>query len=145
MDTITAQSTAFAGLSFYDIFVGDNGAVVLVASMLLALFGNLAKKYRRFINAVNNEADFSPKYWLTENAFSMVAGFFITYTAVRLLNVITPIILNLSIFKEYVPDTSTMQVSEVLIVVSLIIGYYVDRLEPKISLKKLTGNRKQER
>jgi len=138
MDTTIVEQTALAGLTLADIFIGDNGIVILISSMILALFGNLFKKYRRFITAANDEADFNVKYWVQQNSVSMIAGFFITYTFVRLLNVITPIVLNNPMVKEYIPDSSALHVSEILIVVSLAIGYYVDKIEPKLPLNKLT-------
>lgn len=115
-------------LTFADIFIGDNGMVVLASSMLLALMGNLFKKYKRY-NSVKHEKRFSLKYWLQDNMDDMVVAFFVTYILVRLLNVITPYALSLTGLDI---DSSAVNPSDILVIVSIFIGYYTDNIIAKL-------------
>ncbi len=113
-------------LTFSDIFIGDNGIVVLISSMLLALGGSLFKKYQRY-NAIEHETRFDLKFWAEDNWDDMVAGFFVTYIMVRLLNLVTPYALSFIGAEE-----ATMAVSDTLVLVSIFIGYYSDSLLEKL-------------
>lgn len=120
----------FEGLSFTDIFVGGDGAPVLVSSMLLALAGNLLKKHFRY-KSVSYKNPFDLTKWLYENWLDMLVGLFVTYILVRLLNVMSIILFNLDFVKALVPDIREIPVSEILIIVSIFIGYYTDKIMEK--------------
>jgi len=113
-------------LTFSDIFIGDNGIVVLISSMLLALGGSLFKKYQRY-NAIQHETKFDIKFWAEDNWDDMIVGFFVTYVMVRLLNLITPYALS-----AFDLEAATMAVSDILVVVSIFIGYYSDSFLEKL-------------
>jgi len=115
-------------LTYIDIFVGDNGVVVLVSSMLLALVGNLLKKRQRFLR-IKNKREFSLWYWIKDNWDDMLIGFIVTYLLVRLLNVVTPYALSLSGLDL---SESNISVSDLLVIVSILIGYYTDNLIDKL-------------
>lgn len=115
-------------LTYIDIFVGDNGVVVLVSSMLLALVGNLLKKRQRFLKQ-KFKSDFSLWFWIKDNWDDMLIGFIVTYILVRLLNVVTPYALSLSGLDL---SESNISVSDLLVIVSILIGYYTDNLIDKL-------------
>jgi len=117
-------------LTFSDIFIGDNGIVVLISSMLLALGGSLFKKYQRY-NAIQHETKFDIKFWAEDNWDDMIVGFFVTYVMVRLLNLITPYALS-----AFDLEAATMAVSDILVVVSIFIGYYSDSFLEKLTPTK---------
>lgn len=117
-------------LTFTDIFIGENGFVVLLSSMLLALGGSLFKKYKRY-NSLEKKNTFNLTYWIKDNWDDMLVGFFVTYILVRLLNVVTPYTLTyLNI------DGVDVAASDILVIVSIFIGYYSDSILEKIIPKR---------
>lgn len=120
----------FEGLTFTEIFIGTDGFPVLVSSMLLALMGNLLKKYFRY-GMVAHDNPFNYRRWFQENWDDMLVGFIITYFLVRLLNTMSVVFFNIGTVKTLIPDPSSLPVSEVLIIVSIFIGYYTDRILEK--------------
>lgn len=120
----------FEGLTFTEIFIGTDGFPVLVSSMLLALMGNLLKKRFRY-GRVARDNPFNYRRWFRENWDDMIVGFIITYFLVRLLNTMSVVLFNIGAVKTLIPDPSTLPVSEVLIIVSIFIGYYTDRILEK--------------
>ena len=116
-------------LTFSDIFIGNNGIVVLISSMLLALGGNLFKKYQRY-SKIENPEPFNLIFLFKDNWDDMVAGFFVTYIMVRLLSLVTPYVLSFIGAEE-----ATMAVSDTLVLVSVLIGYYSDGIIEKLTKK----------
>lgn len=125
------NTSIFSGLTFYEIFIGYDGFPVLVSSMLLALVGNLLKKWFRY-NKVKQSNPFDWKRWLSENWDDMIAGGVITYILVRLLNTMSVVVFRLEVVNALIPDRDLIPVSEVLIIVSIFIGYYTDRIVEKV-------------
>lgn len=125
------NASIFSGLTFCEIFIGYDGLPVLVSSMLLALVGNLLKKWFRY-NSVKNKTPFDPKRWVKENWDDMLAGFIITYIFVRLLNTMSVVVFRLEVVNAIIPDRDLIPVSEVLIIVSIFIGYYTDKIIEKV-------------
>lgn len=119
-------------LTFTDIFIGDNGIVVLISSMIIALAGNLFKKYQRY-NKTKHNTLFSIRFWAKDNADDMVVAFFVTYILVRLLNVVTPYALSAAGIDT---ETSNFAVSDLLVIVSVFIGYYTDNIIERLIPKK---------
>lgn len=124
------SGSIFQGLSFYEIFIGTDGFAVLVSSMLLALVGNLLKKYFRYHKVSNGNA-FDLRKWFRENADDMAVGFVITFILVRLLNTMSIIVFRLGTVNALIPDRDLVPVSELLIIVSIFIGYYTDSILEK--------------
>tara|TARA_R110000803_G_scaffold38124_2_gene82289 strand:+ start:76 stop:444 length:369 start_codon:yes stop_codon:yes gene_type:complete len=118
-------------LTFADIFIGENGIVVLVSAMLLALAANLLKKYQRYQQR-KDKTPFSFKHWFNDNWDDMTAGFFVTYIFVRLMNVVSGYALEFLNLKG-----EDLQIGEVIVVVSCFIGYFVDSILDKIVKKEL--------
>lgn len=117
-------------LTFTDIFIGDNGIVVLISAMILALGGNLLKKYQRY-QASKPKIPFNLAFWLRDNADDMIAGFFVTYVLVRLLSVVTPYAISLSGI-----DLESASVSDIVVIVAIFIGYYTDSVLEKLLTKR---------
>lgn len=129
------STSIFQGLTFHEIFIGSDGFPVLASSMLIALAGNLFKKYTRY-DMVSDGNPFDIRKWLRENWDDMLVGFFVTYFLVRLLNTMSVIFFNIGTVKQLIPDPHSIPVSEVLIIVSVFIGYYTDKIiEKAFSIK----------
>jgi hypothetical protein len=116
-------------LTFTDIFIGSNGYVVLVSSMLIALLGNLFKKYKRFQSREDKDYAFSLKVWLRENTDDMVVGFFVTYILVRLIGFVAEYAFQAAGVSEH---TGTLEPQDSIFLVSVLIGYYTDSLIDKL-------------
>lgn len=116
-------------LTFIDIFIGDNGYVVLVSAMLLALVGNLFKKYKRFQKRKTRNAKFSLLIWLKENADDMLIGFVVTYVLVRLIGTVAEYAFQAAGLSEH---TEALTPQDSIFLVSILIGYYTDSLIDKI-------------
>lgn len=116
-------------LTFYDIFIGSNGHVVLVSAMLIALVGNLFKKYKRFQKRQNKKEPFSLTVWLSDNSDDMVAGFFATYILVRLLAFVSEYAFQAMGVSEH---TEVLDASDSIFLISILIGYYTDSILEKI-------------
>lgn len=119
-------------LTFYDIFIGANGHVVLVSAMLLALLGNLFRKRQRFIDREDQEKDFDFVHWLKDNADDMVFGFFATYALVRLIAFIADYAFEAAGVSEH---TEALDPSDSVFLISILIGYYTDSLLDRIFKK----------
>mgnify|MGYP003643365283 CR=1 FL=1 len=115
-------------LTFSDIFIGENGIVVLISAMILALLGNLFKKYKRYQARDEDERNFEIKHWLKDNADDMVVGFFATYILVRLISTVAKYALDLA---EINDPVSGMNPSDSVVLVSILIGYYTDSILAK--------------
>lgn len=130
MDTLTINQT-FSDLALMDIMVGGNGVVTLLAMMGFALLGNLFKKYQRFKRKPDT-GSFRLGFWLRDNWQHMAAGALMSYLCARLVNLIIPFL------SEVLPPS--MDVSELVIVVGLYIGYKLDDIEDavakRLALKK---------
>jgi len=125
IDTLIT-SPSFSGLDLYAIFVGANGHVALLAMMCLALAGNLYKKRARFIRK-EDSGPFDWKFWLKHNFVGMLSGMFLSWLCCRLLNVVIPLL------HEVLPPN--LDVSELLILSSIYIGYRLDEVEAAIEKK----------
>ena len=114
-------------LTFTDIFIGDNGIVVLISAMILALGGNLFKKYQRY-QSTKQKQPFKLSFWIKDNTDDMISGFFATYILVRLLSVVTPHVISLSGI-----DVESSSASDIVVIVAVFIGYYTDSLIDKLT------------
>lgn len=119
-------------LTFTDIFIGNNGIVVLISAMILALGGNLLKKYQRY-QASKSKIQFNLAFWLRDNADDMIAGFFVTYVLVRLLSIVTPYVITISGIDI---ENSGASVSDIVVIVAIFIGYYTDSVLEKLLTKR---------
>jgi len=116
-------------LTFTDIFIGTNGYVVLVSSMLIALLGNLFKKYKRFQNRPNQDNQFNFSIWFRDNMDDMIVGFFVTYILVRLIGFVAEYAFQAAGVSEH---TSALEPQDSIFLVSVLIGYYTDSLIDKL-------------
>ncbi len=123
MNDSTQVSNVFIDLDAFDIVIGDNGLVVLIGLMFFSLIGNLFKKYQRF-KRLKDRKPFQIGYWLKDNSFEMIVGFLLSYLSARLFNLIIPMI------SQFIPAAA--DVSEILILAGLIIGYKIDDVEKMI-------------
>lgn len=125
MDTLIINQT-FSDLALMDILVGGNGVVTLLAMVGFALIGNLFKKYQRFKDKPDT-GRFSIGYWMRDNWRHMAAGAMMSYLCARLVNLIIPFL------SEVLPPS--VDVSELVIVVGLYIGYKLDEIEDVVVKK----------
>ena len=95
--------------------------------MILALLGNLFKKVKRY-QAIKHKTTFNPIYWIKNNYWSMILGFFATYILVRLISTISKYALELAEINEPI---SGMNPSDSVVLVSILIGYYTDSILDK--------------
>ena len=116
-------------LTFTDIFIGANGAVVLVSAMLIALLGNMFKKYKRFQSREDKSTPFKLGHWLRDNTDEMFFGFLATYILVRLIGFVAEYAFQAAGIAE---GTSALSPEDSIFLVSVLIGYYVDPLMNKI-------------
>lgn len=116
-------------LTFTDIFIGDNGYVVLVSAMLLALVGNLFKKYKRFQKRKARATEFNLWTWLKENTDDMLVGFVVNYVLVRLIGTVAEYAFQAAGLSEH---TETLTPQDSIFLISILIGYYTDSIIDKI-------------
>jgi hypothetical protein len=116
-------------LTFTDIFIGQNGVVVLVSAMLIAFIGNIFKKYKRFQSRPNKDESFSISHWLKDNADEMILGFLGTYILVRLIGFVAEYAFQAAGVSEH---TSALSPEDSIFLVSVLIGYYIDPLLSKL-------------
>jgi len=116
-------------LTFTDIFIGTNGYVVLISSMLIALLGNLFKKYKRFQNRPNQDNQFNFSIWFRDNTDDMIVGFFVTYILVRLIGFVAEYAFQAAGVSEH---TRALEPQDSIFLVSVLIGYYTDSLIDKL-------------
>lgn len=116
-------------LTFYDIFIGANGHVVLVSAMLLAFLGNVFKKYKRFQQRDDNEKAFSLTHWIKDNFINMVFGLVGTYILVRLIAFVSDYAFQAAGVSEH---TEALDPSDSVFLISILIGYYIDPILKKI-------------
>lgn len=115
-------------LTFTDIFIGANGAVVLVSAMFIAFIGNIFKKYKRF-QARPNKEKFNLWYWIKDNLGEMVLGFLGTYILVRLIGFVAEYAFQAAGISEH---TSALSPEDSIFLVSILIGYYIDPILSKL-------------
>lgn len=120
-------------LTFTDIFIGENGYVVLMSSMIIALLGNLFKKYKRFQQREDKSKSFSPWIWINDNGAEMVFGFMATYVLVRLIGFVSDYAFEAAGVSDH---TEALDPSDSVFLISILIGYYTDSLLDKIFKKK---------
>ncbi len=125
MDTLALNQT-FSQLGLLDILVGANGLIPLLAMMGLALAGNLFKKRARFIRK-KDSGPFNLWFWFKDNYVGMLTGAFLSWLCCRLVNVVIPLL------GEALPPN--LDISELLILSSIYIGYRLDAVEAAIESK----------
>lgn len=115
-------------LTFADIFIGENGIVVLVSAMLIAFIGNVFKKYKRFKSRPNKDG-FKLWYWLKDNYGEMTLGFLATYILVRLIGFVAQYAFQAAGISDH---ANGLTPEDSIFLVSVLIGYYIDPLLSKI-------------
>lgn len=110
-------------MTYQDIFIGESGIVVMVSAMLLALVGNLFKKYKRFKQRKDKARSFSLWVWLKDNFIDMVVGFVFTYILVRLMSFFSVYLYDMAGISEH---ANNLTPQDSVFLVSILIGYYSD-------------------
>jgi hypothetical protein len=116
-------------LTFSDIFIGENGIVVLVSAMVLAFIGNTFKKYKRYQSRPDKSKGFSFNRWIKDNLDEMVFGFIATYILVRLIGFVAEYAFQAAGVSEH---TTALSPEDSIFLVSVLIGYYIDPLLKKL-------------
>jgi len=116
-------------LTFADIFIGENGIVVLVSAMIIALLGNLFKKVKRFKARKDQTLKFDLQDWIKRNTADMIVSFFATYILVRLISTVAKYAFDMAGIDEPI---SGMNPSDSVVLISILIGYYTDSILAKL-------------
>ncbi|MCF8465643.1 MAG: hypothetical protein K9G41_12425, partial [Flavobacteriales bacterium] len=102
-----------------------------LSSMALAFLGNLYKKRNRFKKR-EEKTVLDWGFWWRDNRVNLLTGFFITWFLVRLINWLTPLILAMANVKM----DAAIDPSEVLVLVSVFIGYHTDNIIKVLTSKE---------